>query len=668
MIAGFLLFIIIPGKHAPGQVLVNQVGYLPQAEKRVLTGTTAENYSVISSDNGEVVFDGDFSAYLSIDPGTGITASIGDFTQIRRPGNYFIVTANQDTSPPFTISDTVYNAVFNSSLKGFYFQRCGTALTAQYAGEYTHDLCHPMDGVFHVSTDTAGFLPAQGGWHDAGDFGKYVVNAGISVGTLLMAYEYFPSRFYTDDLGIPESGNGVPDILDEARYELEWLLTMVNTDGGVFHKLTSKQFAGEVMPEDHEATRYVYEISSAATADLAAVMARGARIYQHWDLEFAQMMFVAAQQAWSYLEAHPNIVPSGGFQNPDDTNSGEYGDGNDADERLWAAAELFASTGQEAYREYFETHYDDGQVFAPGFAWPSVGTLAQLTYLVSEYSDETSAINSDLVASFQNACDEILDIRNQSQFGTALAPGEYVWGSNSVALNRAILLSLGFEEFGDSTYYHAALDQLHYILGRNIHDMSFVTGAGTRSPQHIHHRQSRADGIDAPVPGLLAGGPNEFLSDPTLQSHFDENTPPAVCYVDLWGSYASNEIAINWNAPLVFLAGYFTPPDSTQTGTHGAGQSVLPRGIDLQQNFPNPFNGKTQIRYTLEKPQKVALQLYDVQGQLVAKIPLGMQSAGDHTCQLTPADFQETNLSSGVYFFRVVGTQVSNIRKLVLLK
>lgn len=650
-----------------GPVMINQVGYLPDAQKIVITSGITDSFSVVEEQNGTVVFQSDFTAYTSIDPGAGITANIGDFSSLNTPGTYRIITSADDTSAIFTIAESVYFPVYESALKGFYYQRCGTALTEPFAGEYTHGSCHPMDGVLHVSTDTAGFLQAPGGWHDAGDFGKYVVNAGVTTGTMLMAYEYYPYRFYADDLGIPESGNGIPDVLDELRYELEWLLSMQNTDGGVFHKLTSKQFAGEVMPEDHDDTRYVYEISSAATADFAAVMARAARVFEPWDLQFAQLMFIAARQAWNYLEAHPDIVPTGGFHNPDDTGTGEYGDGDDRGERLWAAAELYAATGEAEYRTYFENYYEN-IAFSPGFGWSSVGTLAHLTFLFSEYTDPESVLGSELTSAFQDACDTIVSIRNQSQFGTAIQPGEYVWGSNSVALNRGIMLALGFRQFADSSYYNTAIDQLHYVLGKNIHNMSFVTGIGNHSPQNIHHRPSQADDIPEPVPGLLAGGPNEYLSDPSLQSHFDDSTPPAECYLDVWGSYASNEIAINWNAPLVFLSGYFTVPDSAQTDFEDDGHSYIPNRIELKQNYPNPFNGDTRFAFTLNSPQKVTLVVYDLRGQVVDKKSLGMMNPGQHTYHWDTERGENSTLSSGMYLARLEGEFRSEMRKLVLLK
>ena len=171
----------------------------------------------------------------------------------------------------------LYDDVYKKSLKGYYFQRCGTALLQPHAGVYYHAACHPGDGFYHSSTGQSGFRLTTGGWHDAGDYGKYVVNSGITVGTLLLAYERFPEKFNQDNLNIPESGNGVPDLLDEVRYELEWLLKMQNENGGVYFKITKEQFESFIMPQNDSGIRYIHVLSSTATGNFAAMMARAAR-------------------------------------------------------------------------------------------------------------------------------------------------------------------------------------------------------------------------------------------------------------------------------------------------------------------------------------------------------------------------------------------------------
>jgi endoglucanase len=257
-------------------------------------------------------------------------------------------------------------------------------------------------------------------------------------------------------------------------------------------------------------------------------------------------------------------------------------------------------------------------------------------------------------------------LRDNSAFKNALGVGEYYWGSNGQVLNKAILLLLGRSEGGAAEWETAALEQLHYILGVNIHGQSFVTGIGARSTAHPHHRPSGSDGIVAPVPGLMSGGPNHSITDdPVLAARFTSATPPALCYVDDQGSYASNEIAINWNAPLVFVAGYFAR-DFSGTSVPLRG-SVVPNEIHLGQNYPNPFNGSTVITFSLPRGMELELQVVDILGRRVSMTNLGWLGPGDHRAVWTP---DGARLSSGSYFYSLVaaGRPMSSVRSLVLLR
>jgi endoglucanase len=539
-------------------VFVNQAGYLPKEQKLVYFSSPTNHFSVVDAKSGGAVFKGTAALLSSNDPATGLSVYIGDFSELTKEGTYRVVAENGVASCAFAVSPAAFSDVFRKSLKGYYFQRCGTALSPQYAGSYARSACHPNDAVFHASTGKTGSLPTTGGWHDAGDYGKYVINAGISVGTLLMAYEQFPVKFKADDLNIPESGNAVPDILDEVRYELDWLLEMQDpSDGGVYFKVTTEKFDAFEMPSDDNATRYVYQKSTAAAGDFAAVTAMAARIYAPFDRALSAKCLAAAEKAWRYLEANPGIVPRGGFTNPPGTDTGAYGDGNDADERLWAAAELFVTTGGDPYHAYFKKHFAEGGIIVYVMGWQDVRALAQLEYLIDRKRNPDAETASAIRNALIKRCTSLASVSAADGFNVVLTPAEYYWGSNSVALNDAVLLIFGYQVSGNKEFYNVALKQLNYILGCNMHNMTFVTGTGSASPRHIHHRPSGADGIVEPIPGLLSGGPNRNLEDGALKAHFTKSTPPAACYLDDQGSYASNEICLNWNAPLVLVAGFF---------------------------------------------------------------------------------------------------------------
>lgn len=663
-----ILIIFLTVKIFPSEnVLVNQAGYLPRLAKTVFVTVAADSFFVIEASTQNLFFKGALQLSTLKDNATGKIFYSGDFSSLTRPGRYLIKISNSDSSYKFLIADTVFEDVFSKSLKGFYFQRCGSILISQYAGKYERNKCHALDGWLHSSTGQTGFVYSPGGWHDAGDFGKYIVNAGVTVGTMLMAYELFPSGLCNDKLNIPESGNKIPDILDEIKYELDWMFSMQNSNGGVYAKLTREQFEGFIMPSQDTEKRYIYTISSTATGDFAAVMAKAARIYKQFDTAYAARCLSAAVNAWSYLLANPYIVPTGGFKNPTGTATGEYGDGDDKDERLWAAAELFFATGSDNYNSYFSTNYTAKGLFKSSMNWANVQSMALLTYLNGINPKASVTIKDHLSAALNIYCQNQLVTRSQNGTKVCIKPGEYNWGSNSEVLNRAILLIISYTRNNNKEYFNAALDQLNYILGVNGKNTSYVTGVGTLYPMFPHHRPSGSDGVKEPVPGLLAGGPDQYLDDAVLKSKYNSSTPPALCYIDDQGSYASNEIAINWNAPLVFVAGYFNAEGKT-TNVKDNG-SLMPDEIILEQNYPNPFNPETTINWQLKKEEKVSLKVYDILGREVKVLVDDVKPAGYYSTRI---DFEKNNsgskLSSGVYYYRLNTAAQTYTKKMLYLK
>ena len=627
-------------------VRINQVGYLADQQKLAYLIQPADSFYVVNSTTNQIQFRGKLEDSGFKDDAVGFEIYYGDFSSFTEPGNYEIKTDDGQMSYPFEISANPFMDVYKKTLKGFYFQRCGTALLAANAGAYAHPACHLNDANFETSTGLTGYQLETGGWHDAGDFGKYVVNAGITVGTLLMGYEMFPDNFKLDDLNIPESGNSIPDLLDEVKYELDWLLRMQDsTDGGIFFKVTPKNFSGFSMPNTDNSTRYIYQKSSTATGDFAAVMSMAARIYPSFDTVFASKCLDAAEKAWSYLQANPTIVPTGGFHNPSGTYTGEYGDGNDSDERLWAASELFITTADSIYGSYFSSHYQNFGLISSTMGWGYVAPLAHIDYLVSNQSKADSTIKSKLKTGLIDYCTSLYNVSKKSGFNVAMSTPDYGWGSNSAALNRAVIFIYGYQLSDNINFYNAALDQFNYILGCNIKGISYITGIGTEYPMHPHHRPSASDGVAEPVPGLVVGGPDKYLDDAVLQAMYSASTPPAFCYVDDEGSYASNEIAINWNAPLVFVAGYF----SGKKDLTGINEKVgaVPGQIQLEQNYPNPFNPSTTIRYHITNNNTfVELKVFNVLGKEIEALVNEFQNSGTHEIKFNASDY-----SSGVYFY-----------------
>jgi endoglucanase len=539
-----------------GAIKVDQVGYLPGMPKLafVAASDTAAEFTVRLSAGDEIVFRGKLSAPAA-DADSGDHLQTADFTKLTRAGTYYIDVSGLGHSWNFAIGPAVYARAWYLAMRSYYGQRCGTAvdLGSEFPG-YKHAACH-LEGAYHPSSGKTGPHVSKGGWHDAGDYGRYVVNSGISTGTLLWTWEVFGPRLAKINLHLPESGNGTPDLLNEIRWNLEWMLTMQDDDGGVWHKQTSEQFCPFILPEADKLVSYVIGTgqepykNSCATGDFAAVMAIAARAYKPYDASFAARALRAAESAWKWLGRYPDVT----FANPAGVGTGAYGDRNCGDERLWAAAELFRTTGKSDYQSYFLAHYadfrkslrpDDPQ------SWSDVGNLGLWTYVLGGVrGDAAAAIRQDSIA----AADQIVARSAANGYRISLTARNYIWGSNGVLANYGVQLLVANAFQPNPRYVETALEDLHYIFGRNTFSLSFVTQVGENPFRHPHHRLSAADDRPEPWPGLMSGGPNRGRQDEAMRKELPADLPPARMYLDEQPAYAANEVAINWNAPLVFL-------------------------------------------------------------------------------------------------------------------
>lgn len=533
------------------EIKLNQVGFYPNAPKKaVVRDAGTDNFEIISVSGDTTTLSGEL---LSANewPYSGETVRIADFSQLNTPGSYF-VRINGVDSYDFNILPNVHEEVMKASAKAFYFNRASTALEEAHAGEYARAAGHP-DDVVEVHSSAASEARPEGtiisspkGWYDAGDYNKYIVNSGISTYTLLAAYEHMGDYFRETSWNIPESGQGMPDILSEALWNIEWMLTMQDpNDGGVYHKLTTAGFSGRVMPANATGTRYVVEKSTAAALNFAAVMAVASRVYADYEDEkpgFSAECLEAAQDAWAWAQNNPTDY----FTNPDGIETGEYGDGNVDDEFNWAAAELYITTQEDSYYNDIDQSIYVG---VPG--WNSVNTLGWLSLAIHSDSLTAAADPSTIRQRVTNLADNLEDEATSSAYNVVMGEGNgnFAWGSNGNAGNQAMILTVAHIISAEQRYLNAALQNLDYMLGRNALSKSFVAGHGDDTPMNPHHRPSDADGIREPIPGFIMGGPN-----PGQQDECDgyEGSLPALSYVDSWCSYASNEVTINWNAPLVY--------------------------------------------------------------------------------------------------------------------
>jgi endoglucanase len=355
---------------------------------------------------------------------------------------------------------------------------------------------------------------------------------------MLMAWEHFqPALSALSNPSIPEHGGAIPDFLAEVKWELDWLLTTQEDDGGVSHKVTATDFEPFVMPEGDGSMRYYTPVGTAATGDFVAVLAQAARLYQPYDADLAAKYLDAARRGYAFLAANAGPVV------PDTSTSfktGGYWQMSDAGNRLWAAAELWETTGEAPFLTDFE-----GQVGAPNvdesFDWGTVRNLGLFTYLLSARDGRDASLLASLTGSATATADDLSATARASAFGRGIAG--YWWGSNGSVARAAMNLWVAYRLNPDVKYLDAIEMQLDHLLGRNIYDRAQVTGLGYNPPLQPHHRLSASDGYLPPWPGLLVGGTN----------------PDALSWKDDMNDYQVNEVAINWVAAFVYATAALTP-------------------------------------------------------------------------------------------------------------
>ena len=519
---------------------VNQIGYRPLDEKRAVLRDFDKDteFEVVDRTSGKTVFTGRITKGNTLGS-SGDNVGYADLSELTTPGKYFIRCANSGESYDFTIGEGVYDDALIDSLRMLYLQRCGIALPKELAGNFEHAACHTEEAQIYGGKE---YVEVAGGWHDAGDYGRYASPAAKAIADLLLAYECFPDSF-GDANNIPESGNGIPDVLDEARYELDWLHKMQSDDGGVYHKVTGVTFDGFVRADECTEKLYLFAESKTATADFAGVMYMAARVYEQFDKEFADKCRRAADRA---LAAYVKHKDDRNFTNPPDVDTGEYLDSCSQDEYLWAICEGYKTTGDKRFEEMLPD-VDMTRIKVDDFGWEDMSGYAYYAYLTA---DKPMAGGSELKERFYRMCDDLkeLSLNGESYGGTIR--DDYPWGSNMTIANNGMALLMAHKLTGNGDYLRAAKRQLDYLFGTNTTSYCFLTGYGTKSPKDPHHRPSQA--VGECMKGMLVGGPDSFLEDPYAKAVLT-GVPKAHCYTDDNRSYSCNEITIYWNSPLCFM-------------------------------------------------------------------------------------------------------------------
>ncbi|WP_276120679.1 glycoside hydrolase family 9 protein [Pararhizobium qamdonense] len=572
--------------------LVNQAGYFLDGPKRatILSDATGPLPFKLEDADGIAIGEG-MTAPAGFDPTVEANTQIADFSAFATAGEGYRLVVGDKTSLPFSVGHDIYGKLRVDALSWFYPQRSGIEIKGDIAGQaYARPAGHVQENPNQGDTNvtcltgkvaaklygkdwTCGYtLDVSGGWYDAGDQGKYVVNGGIAVSQLLSTFERGlvygdgASPVLSDSLSrIPENGNGVPDILDEARWELEFLMKMMVPDGQplagmVHHKVHDIKWTGvPMLPHLDPQLRALHRPSTAATLNLAAAAAQGARLFAPYDREFAQRLLVASQKAWLAAAANPMLFApdSDGLQG-----GGDYGDDDISDETYWAAAELYITTGEARFLAALKAspHWA-GPVFSPAgaFDWRSVAGLGRLDLAL--YGDNLAPDDKAMImASVVSAGRNFLSLQAKEPFGHIYRPASnrYDWGSNQLILQNMIVVSAGYDLTGELPFLNGVRESIDYIFGRNAMNMSYVTGYGSVFAKNQHSRWY-AHQTDSTLPnppvGTLAGGPNSTLVDDVARARL-QGCAPQTCYIDDIMAWGTNEMTINWNAPLVYIASF----------------------------------------------------------------------------------------------------------------
>ena len=534
------------------EIRYNQVGCYPQQEKVIVVeGFNPAGKVRVTMPDGKTLKP-KVQVRKALSPWSGKTRYVVDLGEMTAAGQYHVSVG--DATCDLMVSERPFRDIAQASLRLFYLIRSGVAIDDAV---YGRPAGHPDTSVIVHNSAASQLRPAGTvisspyGWYDAGDYNKYVVNSAFSIGLMLSAYEAQPDYFANLRTNIPESGNSTPDLLDEIMFNLQWFLTMQDpSDGGVYHKLTTPRFEGFIMPAACRQPRYVVAKSVTATLDFAAVMADAARLYEPFQKDYPGFSAIAAavsERAYQWAKAHPTAFYHQAQLKDPAVSTGAYGDGNAADEFFWAASALYRLTGKSQY-------LDDARQYQPQRfsipTWNNVASLGAFEWLAIENSPLRETMLGQLTAYSEEAIKSVGSSCFQSPYGNKRS--DFGWGCLAEhCCCQGLLLLYADKMLGTNRYSRYALQNADYLLGRNATGYCYVTGFGKKSPMHPHHRISAADTVENPFPGMLVGGPNPGQQDkmelPTsyLSDYPDES------YLDIMQSYASNEIAINWNASLV---------------------------------------------------------------------------------------------------------------------
>lgn len=619
------------------EILTNQVGYFTGRAKKatfLCTDSSSMDFEVKDS-SGKSVYSGK-SEYFGYDKDSDDTVHIIDFSDFDEPGTYYIEAENGAASREFTIGGSeVYSSMLYDALNYFYQNRSGIAIESQYITSGDKDALaraagHPSDNAEIQQTwgytGSSGTIDVTGGWYDAGDHGKYVVNGGFSLWMMQNQYETAKKYGYEDvyadgTMSIPENSNGDPDLLDEARWQMEWMLKMIvdsgEYEGMVYHKAHDEKWTAlGIAPADDEMKRIVKPPSTAATLNLAAAAAQASRLWEGIDDDFSEECLEAAEKCYAAAKKHPDMYAP----LDESIGGGAYGDDDVTDEFYWAACELYITTGDKDYyndaksSKFFldvPTSLDGGESVGTvgSFDWGHTAALGTLSIALNpekfDSSDAEKAQDSIL-----SAAGYYIDLENSQGYGIPYGQSQlsyndsdtgYIWGSNSFVTDNSVIMAYAYLITENDTYMNGVISGIDYILGRNAVDYSYVTGYGTHAVENPHHRywSNQIDELFPKAPcGVLSGGPNSGMQDPWVKGSGWKKgeIAPQKCYLDHIEAWSVNECTINWNASLAWILSFTAEQNGgIEVGSTGASAGISNNGGEGQSNSVNTYDEEKAV-------------------------------------------------------------------------
>lgn len=531
----------VTSKDIKTSVKINQLGYLPESEKTaVFAYNSGDIFSVVDTQTNSIVYTGRITGRVENSAANEVNY-IGDFSELKTPGKYKIISQVMAESYEFEIVDEAYSQLLKDSLLALSSQRCGQSLSSEVFFELAHDACHQELALSVVNEEK---IDVSGGWHDAGDYGRYVTPGVKAVSDLLMASILYEDSF-SDEMGLMESGNGVIDILDEARVELEWLMKMQRDTGSFYNSVISKNFAPLISPEEDQQQLYIMKQENSATAAATAALALASYVYEDVDPDFSVRCLQSAKKGYLYAKSYQG---SEDIFNPEGYNGGDYPNVSDLDELFYASMSMYLATSDASYLE-------DAQTLMPllsdeicDFTYDCFSGYGTVLYLL--FGSDDTQFYQDVKEIFLNKVQSVIDDSNSDGYFVS-SVYSYSWGASMYLCSDALMLLCAYELTEDKDILQSIQNHLDYLLGKNALNMSFVSGYGVNYPHHLHNRLTI--GKQAYLKGALVSGVDRNRGSEVLASSVSKETAPAKCYLDHVQSYTNNEVAIYFNSGLIFL-------------------------------------------------------------------------------------------------------------------